>query len=97
MIAVMVRLHVKPGEEEAVEERMKVFAVECMKTEPGTHMYTIVKDDDGIGTMELYDNPDALRAHGTTPHHADNVRILSGKMSAPPDIKMLEVVHHPTR
>jgi outer membrane protein assembly factor BamB/quinol monooxygenase YgiN/catechol 2,3-dioxygenase-like lactoylglutathione lyase family enzyme/pimeloyl-ACP methyl ester carboxylesterase len=96
MIAVMVRLHVKPGEEQAVEERMKAFASECMTTEPGTRLYTIIKDEDGLGTMELYEDEDAFKAHGATPHHAESVRLLGDKMSAAPDIKMFEVVHYPT-
>lgn len=97
MLAVNVRFYVKPGEEDAVEERMKVFASECIDKEPGTHLYTVIKDDNGLGTMEIYEDMDAFLAHGVTPHHDENVRLLSNKMSARPDINVFEVVHHPTR
>lgn len=97
MLAVYLRLHVKDGEEQSVEDQMRKFATEVIRTEPGTYMYTLIKDDDGLGTMELYEDMDALRAHGATTHHDENVRILSGKMSAPPEIKFHRVVHHPTK
>ena len=45
MLAVNVRFYVKPGEDDAVEERMKVFASECIDKEPGTHLYTVIKDE----------------------------------------------------
>ena len=97
MIGLMLKLHVKPGEEQAVEEQMKVFASECMRTEPGTLLYTIVKDKDGsLGTMEIYESPEAIEAHAATPHHADNVRVLTPLVSRG-DIDRFEVIHHPTR
>lgn len=92
MLAVMVRFYAKSGHEEVVEERMKVFADECMKTDPGTSLYTVIKDVDGRRTTELYDNMNALRSHGSTHDHDDNVRILSDKMAAQPEIKMFECV-----
>ena len=69
MLAVNVRFHVKPCEADAVEERMKVFASECIDNEPGTNLYTVIKDKDGLGTIEIYEDMDAFRAHGVTPHH----------------------------
>lgn len=97
MLAVYLRLHVKDGEEAFVEQQMKWFATEVMRTEPSTYMYTLVQDDEGLGTMELYEDLDALRAHGATPHHEENVKILRSKMAAPPEIKFHRVVHHPTK
>lgn len=97
MIAVQVRLYVKPGDEQAVEERMSFFASECIRSEPGTLLYTVVKNEDGLATMELYEDMDAFKAHAETPHHDDNVRILSDKMAKRPDIEIFEVVNHPTR
>ena len=96
MIGVVVRIQSKPGEEQVVEDQMKAFASECIEKEPGTLLYTIVRDDDGLGTMEIYQDEAAFRAHGATPHHAENVRILSDKV-ADVSIKASKVLHHPTR
>ena len=97
MIGVYLRLYPKDGEEEAVETQMRKFASEVIRTEPGTQMYTLIRDDDGLGTMELYDDMDALRAHGATPHHDENVRVLGPKMAKAPDIKFHRVIHHPQK
>ena len=96
MIAVMVTLETKPGEEQAVEKQMSWFASECIKKEPGTHLYTLIKDDKGLRTMEIYEDDDAVRAHGQSPHHAENVKALTGKVLGI-DIQRFEVLNHPVR
>jgi len=97
MIGLVLKLHVKPGNEQAVEDQMKIFASECMRTETGTLLYTLVKGEDGsLGTMEIYESQEAVAAHAATPHHDDNVRILTPLISGA-DIDRFEVVHHPTR
>jgi len=96
MIAVMVKLQAKADEEHTVEKQMKWFATQCIKNEPGTLLYTIIKDDEGVGTMEIYKDEAAFQTHGKTPHHAENVRRLNGKI-AKFDIKKFKVVNHPTR
>ena len=47
MIGMMVKIHTKSGEEEAVEKQMKKFASTCVSTEPGTFIYSIARDDAG--------------------------------------------------
>ena len=41
---------------------MKIFASECIRAEPGTLMYTLVKGEDGpLGTMEIYESQEAVQ------------------------------------
>jgi len=96
MISVMVTFHVAPGEEAFVEKQMAWFASECIKEEPGTLLYTLIKDDKGLRTMEIYENEAAFRAHGASPHHAENVKALTGKVTSI-DLDRFEVINHPTR
>ena len=97
MIAVMVTLQAKPGEEELVEKQMKWFASECIKNEPGTLLYSIIKSENGdVHTMEIYKDEDAFKAHAATDHHAVNVEKLGDKI-AKFDLKRFSVVNHPTR
>lgn len=96
MLATIVTFHVKPGEEEFVEKQMAWFASECMKSEPGTLVYSLIKDEKGLRTMEIYENADAVRAHAESAHHAENVAALSGKVLSI-DLERFTVVNHPTR
>lgn len=96
MVATIVTFHVKPGEEEFVEKQMAWFASECIKEEPGTLVYSLIKDEKGLRTMEIYENAAASRAHAQTAHHAANVTALSGKVLSI-DLERFDVVNHPTR
>ena len=62
MVAVMVRLVAEPGEEEMVEKQMAWFSAQCIEKEPGTLLYTIIKDEEGLGTMEIYQKINALKS-----------------------------------
>ena len=62
MIAVMVTLQAKPGDEELVEKQMKWFASECINKEPGTLLYTIIKSEQGVHTMGIYKDEAAFKA-----------------------------------
>jgi len=96
MIGMMVKIHVKPGEEEVVEKQMKKFASTCVSTEPGTLTYSIARDDAGVlCTMEIYESADALKAHGSTPHHDENVALLT-PLVANVEMHQFEILHHPS-
>lgn len=98
MIGAMVALTPAPGEEEMVEAQMKWFASECIAKEPGTLMYTITKDENGvIGTMEVYKDAAAFKFHGDSAHHAVNVEKLGGGKIADFKFTQFTIVNHPTR
>ncbi len=61
MIGLILKLHVQPGNEQAVEDQMKILASECMRAGPGTLLYTLVKGEDGaLRTMEIYESEEAV-------------------------------------
>ena len=60
MIALLARLQVAEGKEEEFEKVMLGLAAEVRANEPGNHLYTLVKDDEGYAVMELYDDDEAL-------------------------------------
>ena len=97
MIGMMVKIYPKSGEEDAVEEQMKKFASTCVSTEPGTSMYSLARDKEGVlSTMEVYESADALQAHATTPHHEENVTMLT-PLVAKVEMNRFEIHHHPTK
>ncbi len=97
MIGMMVKIYPKSGEEQPVEGQMKKFASTCVSTEPGTLMYSLTRDQEGTTcTMEVYESADALQAHAATPHHKENVSMLT-PLVAKVEMNRFEIFHHPTR
>jgi len=92
MIALLARLKVAEGKEEEFEKVMLGLAAEVRANEPGNHLYTLVKDDDGYAVMELYDDDAALAAHGASDHFKAAGASFAGLMAGRPDIKRFDVV-----
>ena len=92
MIAVLARLNVAAGKEQEFETVMLELAAQVRANEPGNHLYTLVKDDDGYAVMELYDDEAALAAHGASAHFKAAGPKFAGLMACRPEIKRFEVV-----
>ena len=61
--------------------------------EPGNHLYQLCKDSDGnYIVMELYDDVDALEAHGKSDHFKAAGSGFVGLMGGAPEIQRLEVI-----
>ncbi len=92
MIALLARLKVAEGKESDFERVMLELAAQVRANEPGNQLYTLVKDDEGYAVMELYDDDEALRAHGASDHFKAAGAKFAGLMAGRPDIKRFEVV-----
>ena len=93
MIAVIARLHVAPGKEAAFEEVMGNLIDQVRANEPGNHMYTMCRDEDGNYVMlELYDTAEDIDAHGRSEHFKAAGAGFRGLMTGAPEIQRLEVI-----
>ena len=92
MIALLARLKVADGKESDFERVMLELAAQVRANEPGNQLYTLVKDDEGYAVMELYDDDEALRAHGASDHFKAAGAKFAGLMAGRPDIKRFDVV-----
>ena len=92
MIALLARLNVAPGKEAEFESVMLELAAAVRANEPGNQLYTLVKDDDGYAVMELYDDDEALAAHGASDHFRAAGPKFAGLMAGRPELKRFEVI-----
>ena len=92
MIALLARLNVAPGKEAEFESVMLELAAAVRANEPGNQLYTLVKDDDGYAVMELYDDGEALAAHGASDHFRAAGPKFAGLMAGRPELKRFEVI-----
>ena len=90
MIAVLAKLNVKQGKESQFEKAMLGLAEQVRANEPGNRLYTLVKDEEGnYLVMELYDDADALKAHGQSEHFKASGASFKGLMGGPPEVKRI--------
>ena len=92
MIAILARLNVAEGKEAEFETVMLELAAQVRANEPGNQLYTLVKDDAGYAVMELYDDDEALRAHGSSDHFKAAGGKFRGLMAGAPEINRFDVV-----
>jgi quinol monooxygenase YgiN len=93
MIAVIAKLNVAEGKESAFEEVMLNLAAQVREKEAGNQLYTLCKDEDGnYLVMELYDEAEALAAHGQSEHFKASGAGFKGLMAGAPEIQRLTVV-----
>ena len=92
-IAVIARLNVAEGKEAEFEKIMLGLAREVRSKETGNQLYTLCKDESGkYVVLELYDDAEALTAHGQSDHFKAAGAKFAGVMAGRPDIQRLEVV-----
>ena len=92
MIALLARLKVAAGKESEFETVMLELAAQVRANEPGNQLYTLVKDDEGYAVIELYDDDEALKAHGASDHFKAAGAKFAGLMVGRPDIQRFQVV-----
>ena len=92
MIAVLAKLNVREDKGAEFEEVMLGLAKQVRENEPGNHLYTLVKNDDGYSVMEIYDDQAALAAHGASQHFRDAGPKFAGLMAGAPTLTQFEVV-----
>lgn len=92
MIALLARLKVAEGKEKEFESVMLELAAQVRANEPGNQLYTLVKDETGYAVMELYDDADALKAHGASDHFRAAGAKFAGLMAGRPELNQFEVI-----
>ena len=93
MLAVIAKFNIVEGKEADFETAMLELAAAVRANETGNHLYTLCKDDGGNYLMlELYDDADALAAHGQSDHLRSAGASFAGLMSGRPEIQRLEVI-----
>lgn len=92
MIALFARLNVTAGKEREFETAMLELAAQVRANELGNQLYTLVKDDQGYAVMEIYDDDEALRAHGASDHFKAAGAKLADLMAGRPNIKRFKVI-----
>ena len=92
MIALLARLKVAEGKEAEFETVMLELAAQVRANEPGNQLYTLVKDDAGYAVMEIYDDEDALKAHGASDHFKAAGAKFAGLMAGRPELNHFQVV-----
>lgn len=92
MIAVLARLPVAEGREAPFEAAMRELAAAVRSREPGNQLYTLVKDEQGYAVMEIYDDEEALRAHGASEHVKAAAATFAKLLSGRPQLSRFEVI-----
>lgn len=92
MIALLARLNVATGKEKQFEAVMLELAAQVRANEPGNQLYTLVKDAEGYAVMELYDDDEALRAHGASDHFKAAGAKFAGLMAGRPELQRFDVI-----
>ncbi|MCY4144690.1 MAG: putative quinol monooxygenase [Gammaproteobacteria bacterium] len=92
MIALLAKLKVAEGKEAEFEQVMTGLIEQVRSNEPGNRLYTLVKNDTGYTVMEIYDDQEALAAHGQSEHFRAAGSKFAGVMSGPPELTQFEVV-----
>ena len=92
MIALLARLNVAEGKEQEFETVLLQLAEKVRENEGGNHLYTLVKDSEGYAVLELYDDDEALAAHGASDHFRSAGAQFRGLMAGPPSMQKFDVI-----
>jgi quinol monooxygenase YgiN len=91
--AIIARMNIKPGKEADFEKAALDLAAQVAANEPGNQLYKLCKTPDGqYFFIELYENDEALAAHGTTDHMKAAGPSFAGVMAGRPELTILDVV-----
>lgn len=94
MIAVIAKLVVKPGMEDAFEQHAKSLVAQVNANEDGCDLYELFKSKEGgiYVFMEKYKDEAALMAHGQTSYFQEAQPALGRCLASPPVVEIYEAV-----
>jgi quinol monooxygenase YgiN len=95
MIAVIAKLVVQEGQEEAFKAAGAEMVAAVRANEPGTLQYTLVQSQKTANEFyffEIYADADAQGAHRNTPHMTAFGGKIGGILAGRPEITLLNVV-----
>ena len=94
-IGVIATIKVQDGKQADFEAVFTDLAAQVRANEPGNRLYQLCKskaDPTTYVVMELYENDEALKAHGQTAHYKAAGPKLGPVVAGPPDVKFYETV-----
>jgi quinol monooxygenase YgiN len=94
-VGIVATLKVQEGKEADFEAVFKDLTKAVRANEPGNKLYQLCKsrkDRNTYVVMEIYENDDAMKAHGKTDHFRTIGAGLGPTLSAPPDIQYFDVL-----
>lgn len=93
MKAIIAKMHVAEGKEDEFEKVALELAEQVAANEPGNKLYKLGKTADGqYFFVELYDNDEALTAHGSTEHMKAAGPKFRDVLAGRPELTILDVV-----
>ena len=94
-IGVVATLKVQDGKQADFEAVFRDLAAQVRANEPGNKLYQVCKskaDPTTYVVMELYENEDALKAHGASDHFKAAGPKLAPCMGGKPDIQYFDTI-----
>ena len=95
MIGVVATLRVQDGKAEEFEKVFTALAAEVRANEPGNIAYQLTRSRTEPNTykvLEIYQDEDALKAHGGSAHFKAAGPALGGVLAGRPDVEYLDGV-----
>jgi quinol monooxygenase YgiN len=95
MIGIIATIKTKDGEGEAFEAVFRELTQKVRANESGNKLYQLTKSRTEPNTykvLELYDDQDALTAHGQTDYFKELGRKMGAAMDGRPGIELLDAV-----
>jgi quinol monooxygenase YgiN len=94
-VGVIATLKVQEGKEKDFEAIFRDMAKAVRANEPGNKLYQVCKSRKEPNTyvvMEIYENDDALKAHGTSDHFKTIGAGLGPTLAGRPDIQYFDTI-----
>lgn len=95
MIGVVATLKCQPGKGAELEAAFGALAAQVRANEPGNKLYQLCRsrtEADTYKVLEVYENEDALKAHGTSDHFKAAGPSLGAVLAGRPDVEYLDAV-----
>jgi quinol monooxygenase YgiN len=94
-IGVIATIKVQDGKDKDFEAVFRDLSKAVRANEPGNKLYSVFrsrKDADTYVVMEVYENEDALKAHGKSDHFRAAGPRIGPTLAGPPDIHYLDAI-----
>lgn len=92
---VVATLKIQEGKEAEFEAIFHDLMAEVRAKEPGNHLYRVFrsrKDKSIFVVMEIYENDDAMKAHGKSDHFRAANPKIGAVLAGPPDIHFMDAI-----
>jgi quinol monooxygenase YgiN len=92
---VVATLKIQDGKEAEFEDIFRGLMGEVRAHEPGNHLYRVFRSRKDKGTyvvMEIYQDDDAMKAHGKSDHFRAASPKIGATLAGPPDIHFMDAI-----